>query len=136
VRFAPVVPQDELSRLYSAADALLLTSTREGWPNVVLEALACGTPVVGVDVGAVAEMLSDSIVGRVVAQRDASQLAAAVRSVLQAPPERARVRRHAEQFDWASIARAQLDVFDRALGATQPTKRVATPPTHASVTLA
>ena len=53
VTFRSSMPQRELRYLYSAVDVLLLTSTREGWPNVVLEAMACGTPVVAVDVGAV-----------------------------------------------------------------------------------
>jgi glycosyltransferase involved in cell wall biosynthesis len=53
VCFLATMPQAALCDVYSAADVLLLTSTREGWPNVVLEALACGTPVVAFDVGAV-----------------------------------------------------------------------------------
>jgi teichuronic acid biosynthesis glycosyltransferase TuaC len=125
VRFIPVMAQGALPRVYSAADALLLTSTREGWPNVVLEALACGTPVVGVDVGAVAEMLSNPAVGRVVAQRDPALLAEAVRSLLQSPPPRPLLRQHAERFDWASIARGQMDLFEHILGGTQPLQRAA-----------
>jgi hypothetical protein len=48
-------------------------------------------------------------------QRDPERLAAAVLSLLQAPPARDAVRRHAEGFDWATIARAQFELFDRAL---------------------
>src|SRR5947209_1302196 len=58
LHFLSAMPQHDLRRIYVAADALLLTSTREGWPNVVLESLACGTPVVATDVGAVPEMLT------------------------------------------------------------------------------
>jgi glycosyltransferase involved in cell wall biosynthesis len=110
-----VMPQSRLPSLYSAADVLVLTSTREGWPNVVLEALSCGTPVVSFDVGAVSEMLSDPSVGRVVGQRDPKLLAAAVRSLLAAPEARDAARRHAARFDWATIARAQFDLFENAL---------------------
>ena len=115
VHMLPVMPQSRLPSLYSAADVLVVTSTREGWPNVVLEALSCGTPVASVDVGAVAEMLTDPSVGRVVDQRDPERFAAAIAALLQAPPARSVVRRHAAQFDWASIASAQFELFERVL---------------------
>ncbi len=46
VRFAGFLPNDQLFQWYSAADVLILASSREGWPNVLLESMACGTPVV------------------------------------------------------------------------------------------
>lgn len=116
VSFLPVMLQAELRYLYSSADVMLLTSTREGWPNVVLESLACGTPVVSVDVGAVGEMLTSEHVGRVVQGRQPSDLAAAVATVLARPAQRSEIRRHAADFDWPSISRAQHELFCRALG--------------------
>ena len=120
VRFLPTMPQSRLPLLYSAVDALLLTSSREGWPNVVLESLSCGTPVVGVDVGAVAEMLTNETVGRVVSKRDPALFAEAVRSLLGAQHERQTVRQHAESFDWATIAYGQMELFRRVLGNVPP----------------
>lgn len=117
VRFIGTLPQSELRHLYSAIDALLLPSTREGWPNVVLEALACGTPVVASDVGAVADMLTEPHLGRIVGPREASAFAAALEAVWAAPPAREAIRRHAARFDWASVSRAQADLFGRALNA-------------------
>jgi teichuronic acid biosynthesis glycosyltransferase TuaC len=114
VRFHPNMAQTELADAYSAADVLLLTSTREGWPNVVLESLACGTPVVAVDVGAVGEMITDPAIGRVVAVRDATQLAGAVDDLMRSRPDPGRTRAHARQFDWAAISRGQWDIFTRA----------------------
>jgi teichuronic acid biosynthesis glycosyltransferase TuaC len=120
VVFKATMPQAELRNLYSAADVLLLTSTREGWPNVVLEAMACGTPVVAVDVGAVGEMITHPNVGRVVAQRDPSLLARAVQELLDCDPpdlvaRRHFIHQHAATFDWASVSAAQALVFSRAL---------------------
>jgi len=114
VIFRQAMPQKELRYVYASADSLLLTSTREGWPNVVLESLACGTRVVAVDVGAVGEMLTDDRVGRIVAAGDAGKLAAAVTDLLQAPADPHQTCRHAARFDWASVSDAQLEVFSRA----------------------
>lgn len=120
IRFLGNMPQAELRLAYSSADVLLLTSTREGWPNVVLEAMACGTPVVAVDVGAVRNMLDDPRVGRVVAVRDAAVLAAEVADLLSAAPTIDVVRAHAARFDWHSISRGQYELMLRATGRTAP----------------
>ncbi|MDL1859468.1 glycosyltransferase family 4 protein [Betaproteobacteria bacterium PRO7] len=115
VRFLAPMPQRELSYLYSSVDALLLTSTREGWPNVVLESLACGTPVVALDVGAVREILGESAVGRVVELRDPSALAAAVRSLTTARPPREEVRGYAARFGWKDVSIGQWRLLQLAM---------------------
>jgi len=104
VLFRPSMPQHELRYLYAASDLLLLTSQREGWPNVVLEAMACGTPVVATDAGAVREMISDDRVGTVLRGREAAELAAAVNSRLERGASRDAVRAHAMTFGWESIS--------------------------------
>src|SRR5262249_45462330 len=53
VHFLGHISQDDLAELMSAADVVCLASSREGWPNVVNESLACGTPVVATDIGGV-----------------------------------------------------------------------------------
>ncbi len=57
VRFSGGVSQHELVDYYNAADALILASEREGMPNVILEALACGTPVIATRTGGIVESL-------------------------------------------------------------------------------
>lgn len=114
VRILPAMPQAELAWLYSAADFLLLTSQREGWPNVVLEALACGAPVVAVDVGAVREIITESFVGRIAYERSAAALSSAVLSLATCAGDRAAVRQFASAFDWRSISLGQLELFESA----------------------
>jgi glycosyltransferase involved in cell wall biosynthesis len=65
-----------------AADVFCLASSTEGWPNVVNEALACGTPVVATDVGAVRQMVAGDAYGYVIAVNDADALASALRAAL------------------------------------------------------
>lgn len=122
VKFLPPMQQSQLRRVYSAADVLLVTSTREGWPNVVLESLACGTPVAALDVGAVGDMLTDPAIGRVVAQRDALLLSRAALDLVKTGAERVGQRRraceHAANFDWSSISLAQYELMTRAVVGT------------------
>ncbi len=66
VHFVPAVKQAELAGYMTAGDLLCLASNREGWPNVVHEALACGCPVVASDVGGVPDMLPSRKYGLVV----------------------------------------------------------------------
>ena len=109
--FLDDLPQSELASIYSAADVLALGSTREGWPNVLLEAMACGTPVVAMDVGGVREIVTSGAVGEVVATRGAREFAAALERVLAQRPERAAVRSHAARFSWDPIARRYYEIL-------------------------
>lgn len=84
VRFVGTVAQPDLPDWYRAADLMVLPSRSEGVPNVLLEALACGTPFVASDVGAVAELLEPA--SAIVPPGDAAALATAISHSLQAPP--------------------------------------------------
>jgi glycosyltransferase involved in cell wall biosynthesis len=114
VRFTGALSQQHLIDYYNAADALVLASSREGMPNVVLEAMACGLPVVATAVGGIPEVL-DVRVGRLTADRSAAAIAAAVQSLAANMPERSMVRSHAEQFNWDTTTRGQLELFGRAV---------------------
>ena len=116
VHFAGAVPNEELAQWYSAADVLLLPSSREGWPNVLLEALACGTPVVASRVGGVTEIVADSVAGRVVDDCSADGFASAVEDLLANGVDRPAVRRYAEGFGWADTSRDQVRLFSAMAG--------------------
>ena len=111
VRWVGQVPNAELQQWYSAADVLVLASSREGWPNVLLEAMACGTPVVASDVGGVREIVQGAVAGRVVAQRTPEAFALALADLLASPPPRVAVRDYAARFGWDSTSQDQLRLF-------------------------
>jgi glycosyltransferase involved in cell wall biosynthesis len=115
VRFLGSIPQAELREYYGAADALVLASSREGWPNVLLEAMACGTPVIASNVGGVRENVTAAEAGVVLEERDAQAVAGALRGLLANPPERSATRRYAEQFGWEATTRGQLQLFRQVL---------------------
>lgn len=115
VRFLGAVEQAALPRWYSMADCLLVTSSREGLPNVILESLACGTPVVSCDVGGVTEVLTVPAAGVLVRGRQPEQLAAAVRSLIEDRPESESVRTHARSFNWNETSRQLLELFDKVV---------------------
>jgi glycosyltransferase involved in cell wall biosynthesis len=111
VMFKAHTDQRELARWYSAADILILASSREGLANVLLEAMACGTPVIATAVGGSPEIIDDDAVGNLVA-RDPDAVAAAVQALLVRKPDRAVVRAHAQRFGWETTTRAQLSLFN------------------------
>jgi teichuronic acid biosynthesis glycosyltransferase TuaC len=110
VRFLGSMPQERLARVYSAADVLLLASSREGLPNVVLEALACGTPVVATAVWGTPEVVAPEA-GRLVQERTPEALAAALRALLADPPARSAVRAYAERFGWGPTTAGEIRLF-------------------------
>ena len=115
-RLVGSVPNAELAKWYSAADVLVLASSREGWANVLLEAMACGTPVVATDIWGTPEVVADARVGRLVAERSGSAFAEALGALLAAAPDRAAVRAYAEGFSWDDTSRRQLNLFRRMAG--------------------
>lgn len=107
------LPQGELAHYYAAADICLLASSREGMPNVLLESLACGTPVVATAVGGSVEIVAAPEAGSLVSERSADALASACADLLGAPLDRAATRRYAEGFGWAEPIARQLELLEK-----------------------
>lgn len=111
VRFVGVVPQGELKWLYSAADALTLCSSREGWANVLLESMACGTPVIATNIWGTPEVVSSVDAGVLMKHRTASGLAEAWQRLVSTYPDRGATRSHAELFSWDETTSKLLNLF-------------------------
>lgn len=117
VRFLGQIANDQLNTWYSAADALFLCSSREGWANVLLESMACGTPVVATNIWGTPEVVSSQIAGRLMYERSAAALCESVLDLLEKYPSSNDVRMYSEDFSWESTALGQVNIFKRILNA-------------------
>jgi glycosyltransferase involved in cell wall biosynthesis len=109
--FLGVVPHERMPEVYSAANVLILASEREGWPNVLLEAMACGARVVATNVSDVAHIITGPFAGAWVRERNPPALAHALREVLAIPISREQTRAHALNFTWQATTRGQIELF-------------------------
>jgi teichuronic acid biosynthesis glycosyltransferase TuaC len=113
VRFLGAVAPETMAEVMSAADVVCLASTNEGWPNVVHEALACGTPVVATNVGAVPEMLSDGRYGVIVPPNDQPALQNGLEEALRTRWDRAAIAAWGQARSWHHVA---AEVFEQMQG--------------------
>jgi glycosyltransferase involved in cell wall biosynthesis len=111
VRFLGSVDQNRLREIYNAVDALVLASSREGWANVLLESMACGTPVVASAVWGTPEVVARPEAGVVMPSLDPQGVAEGVRRLFAAYPDREATRRYAEGFNWNATTEGQLKLF-------------------------
>ena len=120
VRFAGYVPQADTADWYRSADVFALPSDFDNSPNVVLEAMASGLPVVTTDVGGLRDYVTPPENGLLTPKGDAAAFAAALLSIL-SDVERARaIGRHnrdtaVRRFSWAASANALLAVYERVI---------------------
>ncbi|MEM7451643.1 MAG: glycosyltransferase, partial [Pseudomonadota bacterium] len=127
VEFLGQQSQQQLVDLYNDADCLLLMSSREGMANVILESLACGTPVVATNVGGADEVLTAPVAGQLVNDISAAGIASRARGVLDAAVSRGAVRAFAERFSWQATSAGQLKIFNALLaGQDAPVSRAGT----------
>jgi teichuronic acid biosynthesis glycosyltransferase TuaC len=92
---------------------LVLASSREGWANALLESMACGTPVVAADIWGNPEVLRAPQAGVIYEPNTPDGIAAGVRQLFAALPDRAATREYAELFSWDDTTAGQLALFRR-----------------------
>jgi teichuronic acid biosynthesis glycosyltransferase TuaC len=113
VRLLGPWPHRDLPALYGAADASVLASSREGWANVLLESMACGTPVVAANIWGNPEVVRSPAAGVIYEPNTADGIADGVRRLFADLPARAATRDYAEPFSWDETTAGQLAVFRR-----------------------
>ena len=131
VIFLGSVKQGEVARWLAAADVVVVPSVRDdsgnvdGLPNVLLEALSSGTPVVATAAGGMGTVAKDGVTARIVRQRDAAALAGAISDLLQHPSTAGSLGRSAREemcrtHSWDRAAAQFDEVYARATRSASP----------------
>jgi glycosyltransferase involved in cell wall biosynthesis len=113
--FVGSVPNEHLKTYFSAADVSCLASREEGWPNVILESLACGTPVVATRVGAAPQLLARPELGIIVDPTPEALCAGLLRALQQKWSPQA-ISVFAQGHTWENVAASAEAALKRATG--------------------
>jgi glycosyltransferase involved in cell wall biosynthesis len=109
-------PYERMPLYFSAADLSVLASYREGCPNVVLESLSCGTPVVATRVGAVPDLITLGQGGAIVPVRDVDILRGVILDTVSKSWSPETVRQSPSVQSWDAVAKRVYRIFVNALG--------------------
>lgn len=116
VRFLGPLAARDIARWMQAADVLCLSSRNEGLPNVILEAMASGLPVVSTQVGGIDEILDAAWKGRLVPSGDEAALAGALGDILEREPDRDRIAHYGAGLSWEVTTKSYHEILLRAVG--------------------
>jgi glycosyltransferase involved in cell wall biosynthesis len=108
------VPHQELVYWYNAADFFCLGSSHEGWPNVILEAMSCGKPVIGTKVGGIPEIIENVQLG-LLTQRSEEEIAQTILDACTRQWHPEKILEFADKHSWEQVAGEVQEVFEEAL---------------------
>lgn len=115
VEFAGVIAHENVFEYYRRANIFVLPSLNEGMSNVMLEALACGLPVVATNTGGTKELLTDGVNGLVVKMKDPDDLAEKIEKIiLDSDLEKSmslESRKLAEKLSWENVSNQYIDLY-------------------------
>ncbi|MEE9355066.1 MAG: glycosyltransferase family 4 protein [Methylococcaceae bacterium] len=111
VRFLGALTPDRLAEVYNAVDILVLASSREGWANVLLESMACGTPVIATNIWGTPEVVTTPDAGLLMSERSATAIVKATKQLLENYPSREKTHHYAENFSWDETVNSISNLF-------------------------
>lgn len=114
VRFVGSRPHGELPAWYNSADIFCLASIREGWPNVLMESIACGTPVVAPRIWGIPEIITSEKIG-FLSDRNEVDMARLMRRALESQWDRQALIQYSHARNWDHAAKKVLDIFNSVL---------------------
>ncbi|PHR83632.1 MAG: group 1 family glycosyl transferase [Colwellia sp.] len=105
------VEHHKLPALITHAKALVLPSYNEGVPNVVLEAMACGTPILATKVGGIPEVVDEKICGRLIQPRCEMAVANGLTYLLDQNWNKDKIKAHSKKFTWENNKRQLIELL-------------------------
>ena len=109
-----LVPNKELVWWYNAADIFFLGSSREGWPNVINEALACGLPVIATKVNGIPEIITSEEYG-IIVNRTPTDFVYAIQQAFNKKWNYEKIYKYGQSRTWKTVAKEVYHVFEEAL---------------------
>ena len=114
VRFTEgMVSPDQIPSYMSAFDYLCVSSIGEGWPNVILEAMACGKPVIATDVGGNPEAVSSDKVGLIVPAQNPDAMSKAMDQAMRINWDRDTIVQYAKSHSWNQVGARYFSIYRR-----------------------
>lgn len=132
VRLAGARPHQELNLWFNAADLFCLASSREGWPCVLLESLACGTPVVATNIWGIPELICSDRIG-LLSEQSERDIAEKISLALKRPWDTDEIVQYARGHTWDRAALSVFEVFNSVLDGRSPTHASCNAPGNAGI---
>ena len=103
---------EEMAMMYAAADVFVIPSLQDNLPNTIAEAMSCGTPCVGFNVGGIPEMIDHQMNGYVAKYKDVADLAEGIRYVLSHDLRDAALHKAASAYGETHVAQKYINVYE------------------------
>ena len=130
IRFVGPQAHASLRDWYSSCDLFCLASSREGWPNVLLEAMACGKPVVASRVGGIPEVVASPCYGLLIDSPSGTGFAEVIQAALGRNWDTQKIVNHARRHGWEAVSAKQQGLFREVVASEGMIGLPAGAPTH------
>lgn len=135
-----IASDKRLSQIYAAADLFVLPSLEDNFPNTMLEAMSCGTPVVGFAVGGIPDLVKDWVTGRTVPAQDTQKLAQAILDCIFDSNQRQQMGQASrqlmeQQYSIEKQAQRYLELYQDLRGSEAVSSPLSSVPANGSVTV-
>lgn len=100
IKFLGNINHDDVPQWLGHAKALVLPSYHEGVPNVLLEAMACGKPIIATNVGGIPEIIDEKYCGILIPKHNKQAVSDAITNIMGIPWDHEKIKSHSQNFSW------------------------------------